>query len=354
MQSSSYTLAESRCVSLVLPGLLVAEAVGSMSIMTPFLCRCLSHAKVSHESTSSLESVVLKWFNGAATADENGAAILGYRLDTSCPEAGQVLRADPVYQEMDINHAVLADQSVLDLNLTEAQSLADTLNQHFAEDGVVFNVADATRWYCSFKDPLDVRTTPPSKATGRDVSHESPRGSDASRWRSWLAEIEMLLYSHPVNQQRQKDGKVAVNSLWLWGEGLPAACDHSETALVCSENFYTKSAARHFGVEVCALDDFAGLKSNQGLRVLVVVDHLQRAAATADEQLRIDTLQQLEEKIFEPLWRNLRRSGWESVRIWVGADKWLQIDRQARFKFWRKQKPLNHFINHGGAVSNGD
>lgn len=353
MQSSYYTTADSRCVSLVLPGLLAAEALGQVSIETPFLCRCLSHATASHAVTDELESVVLNWFNGGESADENCAALFGYRLDTGCSEvADTVMRADPVYQQMDINNAVLADPSILDLTLTEAQALVSTLNQHFATDGVVFRVAKATRWYCTFTTPLDIKTSSPSRATGRDVAQESPRGSDASKWRGWLAEIEMLLHSHPINQQRQLHGKVTVNSLWLWGEGQPKspAANDARDVVVFSQNFYTRSIAHHQGVEVRGLDSFATHNSVKEKSVLVVDDSLQRAATTADEQLRNDTLLQLEVKVFEPLWKNLGGGGWQSVRIWSGADRWLQIDRMARYKFWRRSRPLRSFIDSGEVI----
>ncbi len=354
MRASYTTSVDNPSVNVLVPGLLAAEAVGAMPVSTPFLCRCLSHARFLHDSTDSLESAVLNWFNSGDASNKNCAAILGYRLDTGLSEEiGMVLRADPVYQEMDINHAVLADQSVLDLSLAEAQSLIDTLNNHFCSDGVVFKAVEATRWYCILAHPLDVCTSPPSKATGRDVSQESPRGADASKWRSWLAEIEMLLYSHPVNQQRQQLGKVMVSSLWLWGEGSlePVRANDAVAAVVYSDNFYTKSIAHHFSVEACALDNFAAQKLDQQSSVVVVVDELQRAAATADEQLRVDTLASLEAKIFKPLWQQLAHGGWVSARLWVGGDQWLQLDRHARYKFWRRQKPLSNFIERDRAVA---
>lgn len=345
MHPPLYTLPDNRCACLVIPGLLAAEATGTTSVHTPYLCRLLSQAKVLNSKDEALESVVYKWFHADTTPDRNCAATLGYRMELQ-GAATNLMRADPVFQQMDINHAVLADQSILDLELAEAQALTGTLNEHFQTDGVGFELADARRWYCSFKQPLDIRTKPLSWSVGRDVSAASPAGVDVSRWRSPLAEIEMLLYAHPVNEQRQLAGKVPVNSLWLWGEGVPVAAKNNQAAraMVYSNIFYVDSIAHSLGL---AARSVATLRDHRvgNNAVLVADDRLQRAAATADEALRAQVLDELEVQVFKPLWNSLGAGGIRSLSVWTGGDKWLSIEAAARYKFWRRTRPLAHFID---------
>ncbi len=354
MQSSYTTCLDKRHISLVLPGLLAAEAVGAQTLHTPALCRLLSHATRSHGNIEGLESLVFNWFHDIDNSDQNCAARLGYEFELNNSASAEfILRADPVFQQMDINHAVLADQSVLDLELAEACALAETINIHFAADGVEFKMADPCRWYCSLRQPLDIHSNSLSKSVGRDVASESVSGADASTWRSWLAEIEMLLYSHPVNVQRQATGSAVVNSLWLWGEGdlPPKLIVEAADVAVFSNNFYCDSVAHHAGVPVSELSSFADF-NHTDCGVLVVDDRLARAAVTADQSLRTEALQDLEQQIFQPLWRCLG-SGVESVRIWLGGDQWLQVNAGARFRFWRKQRPLQHFIDTDGTYDRG-
>lgn len=345
MSSSYYTPEDTRCVSLVLPGLFAAEAIGPLEAETPYLCRCLSHSSELHCQSGTFESVVVNWFNGQPGLLENCAALLGYRLDGFDVGKGEmVLRADPVFQQMDITHAVLADQSVLDLDFAEASAIIETINHHFAADGLHFEAAGPMRWYCKFQAKLDLSTCSLSHAVGRDVAQASPTGPDAAVWRRWLAEIEMLLYAHPVNQQRQMDGKSLVNSLWLWGEGEmpPVRIPATNTVAVFGDNFYTRSVACHHQLQVGSIDQFSLLATDSA--VLIVDDQLQSAAATATESLRIERLQALEQSVFKPLWSNLKGSGWKSVQIWGGGDRWLQIDAGTRWQFWRRQKSLSDYL----------
>ena len=346
MSSSYYTLEDTRRVCLVLPGLFAAEAAGQLAAETPYLCRCLSHSAELACHSGTFESVVQNWFNSQPGLLENCAGLLGYRLDgfdVQCAE--MVLRVDPVFQQMDINHAVVADQSVLELEQTEADAIVETINQHFAQDGLHFEAASPLRWYCNFRAKLDLSTRPLSRAIGRDVARESPVGPDAAVWRRWLAEIEMLLYSHPVNQQRQTVGKALVNSLWLWGEGEmpPASIPSAAKVAVFGDNFYTESLAHHHELQLLNIDQFSEAATENA--VLIVDDQLQSAAATGNEALRIESLNKLEQAVFRPLWQQLKSGGWKSVRIWIGGDRWLQIDAKTRWQFWRRQKSLSAYLD---------
>lgn len=347
MSSLYYTFEDTHCVCLVLPGLFATEAVGPIVAETPYLCRCLSHCSNVYSNSGTFESVILNWFNGQSRVLENSAGLLGYQLDGYDLQADEmVLRVDPVFQQMDINHAVLADQSVLDLDQTEASAIIETINQHFVSDGLQFTAGGPMRWYCKFRANLDLSTRPLSHAIGRDVARESPTGPDAAVWRRWLAEIEMLLYSHPVNQKRQKRGEALVNSLWLWGEGnLPSnSVPVTGNAAVFGDHFYTRSVAHHYQVPMQNIEQFPSLAADSS--VLVVDDQLQSAATTANESLRIERLNQLEQMVFKPLWTNLKSARWKSARIWVGGDRWLQLDAKTRWQFWRRQKLLSEYLVH--------
>ncbi|MCV6637277.1 hypothetical protein [Candidatus Albibeggiatoa sp. nov. NOAA] len=131
------------------------------------------------------------------------------------------LRADPVYLQADRDKVFLfdADNSLQDLTLDEAQQFIDALNQHFAEDGLAFFAPTPTRWYIKLETRPNVSFSSMSEVKGADIHDYMPKGEDKLKWRSYLNEIQMLLYQNPVNEQREMDRKLAVNSVWFWGMG---------------------------------------------------------------------------------------------------------------------------------------
>ena len=131
------------------------------------------------------------------------------------------LRADPVYLQADRDKVFLfdAENSLQDLTLDEAQQLIDALNQHFAEDGLSFFALTPTRWYVKLAIQPNVSFSSMSEVKGADIHDYMPDGEDKLKWRSYLNEIQMLLYQNPLNEQREMDRKLAVNSVWFWGMG---------------------------------------------------------------------------------------------------------------------------------------
>ncbi len=303
-----------------------------------WLRRLLGRAIESVSQSQGLESLVYRWFNGGRENRVTSAAILGYRHEGLSPERpGMLLRADPVYLQVDISNALLSDQSVVAVERQEARALIETLNMHFRDDAIEFEMADPDRWYCHFPGALSVETTPISQAVGRDVALVRPTGNDSRRWRSCLAEIEMLLHEHPVNTRRAESGKVPINSVWLWGEGAPEALPIEQPWRVYSDHFYTQSVVAQAGAAALPLDQFC--PSNEA--TLVVDDRLRLASAIGDQPLFAKTLTQLDTLLFQSLWHGLNRKAWHKVVLWGGGSKWLSVDLASRRAFWRRPKPLH-------------
>lgn len=321
-----------------------------------FLTESEKTTNASGFTHGGLESVVARWFNaesGAAIdlhrqSSNTAAARLGHRLEiVPDTDAVTLFCADPVYQQMDINHATLADQSLLNLSAADANSLIASLNDQFTGDGLRFECDHPMRWYCQFDKPLSIDTISLTAATGRDVSLCRPTGSDARYWRSLLAEIEMILYSHPVNQQREARGELPVNSLWLWGGGsLPEP--HQRAGSVYSDNFFTNSLASFNSVAVGTIADF----SCDTAPALLVEHRLARAAATADVELRRRVIEELSQAVFAELAISPTKSGvfgkTAPVTLWCGGDTVRHLSERTAMQRWlqglRKPAPFESFI----------
>jgi hypothetical protein len=59
-----------------------------------------------------------------------------------------------------------------------------------------------------------VTTTPLASVRGA-IYPWLPAGGDATRWRRWLSEMQMLLHAHPVNALREAHGRVPVTGVWI-------------------------------------------------------------------------------------------------------------------------------------------
>ena len=376
---------------LLLPGLLAtitAQAADQAADQTtgnrlPCLSRLLSRAEAlrlpgAGKHAHSLESLVSESLSSEGLSSEGqasdvknaGVSLLTYQQDfgdrepASHKAAVNVLRADPVYQQLDMHSATLGDPSMLDLDRAESQSLLDTLNQHFADDGLWFENQSPARWYVHFDELPDVETTPVSVAVGCDVALCRPQGPDARSWRRQLAEVEMLLYEHPVNLHRQSAGKLPVNSLWLWGEGqqrvdssaagstaLPAGLPDSIS--IATDHFYAQCVASHLQLPVSSLEQLESPSFDCSSKsLLVVAESLALSAVTSDVEKHLQNLQMLEQIVCRTLWPNLGKRGWPMILIWVGDQRFYHVEAGAKRKFWRRSKPLITFVDNAELYDN--
>ena len=128
----------------------------------------------------------------------------------------------------------LADPAHLRLSAEEDQVLLAAMQGFFAEDGLILHPHQPGVWLVQADWLVDVPTASLDRVIGQDVNAwlvgcESPQLSKAAHTlRRLQNEMQMLLYTHPVNAQRA----VSVNSFWLHGTGrsvtlTPPAQAHS-------------------------------------------------------------------------------------------------------------------------------
>lgn len=307
------------------------------------LCRLLAFAEQidlpAHEELS-VESLVARRLLPATGS--SCAAHLTYLKDfpvtADHPEqlekARKVLRADPAFQQIDMNNATLGNPLELDLTVDECIKLQQTLNQHFAADGIHFESKDPHRWYCHFEELPTVTSTPVSAATGRDVARCRLNGAEVRQWRRKLAEIEMLLFDHPVNLLRQQNNKLPVNTLWLWGEGQPLAVDNTENLSVYSDNFYTQSVCEFTGVGCYVLPSGSGAITLSSQAVMIVIDKFTHPVSSADKH-RVN-LQWFDDAVCNHLWRQLKATALPEIVIWCGDNRLFRVRASVKKQLLRR------------------
>ncbi|MCK4508692.1 MAG: phosphoglycerate mutase, partial [Desulfuromonadales bacterium] len=65
----------------------------------------------------------------------------------------------------------------------------------------------------------DFKTPPPHDLTGQSVQDHVLRSDSAMPLMHITNAAQLLFKRHPVNVRREQEGKLAANSIWLWGQG---------------------------------------------------------------------------------------------------------------------------------------
>ena len=189
----------------------------------PALHRLLARARKQCVAADHFEALLCGAF-AVQPQDDWPVAPLTLRADGEAPGERFWLRADPVHLHAEQGDLVLVDGERLDITHGEAAALVDALNRHFSTDGLEFTAPTPTRWYVHLQQPLRLHTTPLSLATGRRVDALLPTGGDALAWHRCANEAQMLMHAHPVNEAREAQGALPINSLWFWGGGRLPEC----------------------------------------------------------------------------------------------------------------------------------
>ncbi len=138
----------------------------------------------------------------------------------------------PCHWRMGQDHVTMTDPQDLQIPAAEAQALLLAMLPYFAEDGIELLALPVTEQAgapttLSWRARADLFRTLAcaslDRVSNRDLSQWMPRGEGSRVLRRLQSEMQMLLYTHPVNEARQQRGLLPVNSFWASGCGaLPA------------------------------------------------------------------------------------------------------------------------------------
>lgn len=105
----------------------------------------------------------------------------------------------------------------LQLSPEDVEGLRLAMHTFFAEDGISLHASPgAAHWLACGDIFKHLQTAPAARAIGRNLSPWLP---DSDLLRRLQNEMQMLLYTHPINDARSERGALAVNSVWFSGTG---------------------------------------------------------------------------------------------------------------------------------------
>jgi hypothetical protein len=142
----------------------------------------------------------------------------------------------PCHWAVHADHVAMHDPRTLRLDAAESEALMQAMAPYFLEDGLTLHYVQADTWLVRGEVLRALPTASLERVRGQAVDAWLPRTPAARVIRRLQNEMQMLLYTHPINDARAARGVPAVNSFWLSGTRdlldktppAPAATVHDE------------------------------------------------------------------------------------------------------------------------------
>jgi hypothetical protein len=347
-----------KSIQLVVPDLLLpkefAAEVGK-GLSLPALEKLLGRGQGEMLEPVSLEELLCGLFAIPAPGD---APVAPVSAAFDGLAAGCWLRTDPVNLTLQRDRLVLSGVGV---SPDEAAVLCASLNEYFAGQDMEFFAPHPQRWYVRLDTLPRIRTTPLSEVIGGDVRRVLPTGEEAARWHQLFNEIQMLLFSHPLNEAREARGELMINSLWFWGGG----CDRANGSMRSSGTLVglTQGTLLQKNYDRASSDDVlaemfaaaAGIPFSPWQkqwdiggeeRQLLVWTGLHSALQRGDLADWRAALQDFESGVARPLWQALCSGKLTELQLDVtGAHSMRRVRLTPRdtWAFWRRNKHLAEY-----------
>ena len=122
----------------------------------------------------------------------------------------------PCHWAMGREHATLTDPQTLDVPEAESRTLLAAMQPYFATEGITLHYEQPARWLAQGDVFASLATASLDRVLGRNVDPWLPASKQIKLLQN---EMQMLLYTHPVNDERAAKGQRSVNSFWVSGSG---------------------------------------------------------------------------------------------------------------------------------------
>lgn len=345
-------------VTVVLPGLMlieqeafrpfVAQAV-KQGARLPALELILSRGRLYNGNDAAFESVLFGLFGLSDNNDKDvPMAALNWLLYHGEISSHWMMRADPVLVQPNRDHLMMMGNDVLDISDDEAQQIVDDINATYSDTPWQLHALSAMHWVIQCPEPQALTTYPLASVLGKNISHYLPQGDDAAPWHALMNEMQMLLYTHPVNREREAKGSPAINSVWLWGSGrLPAADDKQQNIsfVQCwSNNPLAQSLARLQNVPRVDLpsDGETWLKQVvTGGRHLLVIDDLNIPATVLQPYDWWQDLVRINNQWLQPLVDALKTGDIDRLEIVTDGGRRCELTAALAKRWWKRIQSLD-------------
>jgi len=279
----------------------------------------------------------------------------------------------PCHLQIHSDHVAMQDPALLQLGQDESRTLLAAMQPYFEEDGIQLHWHSAHTWLA--QGPVFQNLASASLARVRDQPTDPwiPRQSAAQSLRRLQNEMQMLLYTHAVNDARGARGQSPVSGFWISGTGNPLADDalpHDAAkpstkgdAPLGAENPLADAAAPQGAAKPLPMGAAPQITANPLHALLppasaglgpvnphaVYIDTLDASALRDDPEAWVQAWQTLDAQVFAPLAAQQASSpdisislcGEQRARTWVSgrASLWKRITQK-----WSRHG-LHHYVH---------
>jgi hypothetical protein len=126
----------------------------------------------------------------------------------------------PAHWHLGTDQVSLLDPASLLLDAATSKALFDAVSELFTSRGWQLAWGHALRWYAAHDSLAALPCASLDRVVGRNVDRWLGHDAAARRLRLLQSEAQMLLHAHPLNEAREAQGLLPVNSFWLSGCGV--------------------------------------------------------------------------------------------------------------------------------------
>jgi hypothetical protein len=141
----------------------------------------------------------------------------------------------PCHWKVNADHVEMQDPADLALTDDETTALMEAMQGYFAEDGIALHALSAGTWLAHGAVLEGLATASLERARGARIDTWMPRQPQAKTLRRLQNEMQMLLYTHPLNDTRAVRRQTTVNSFWVSGTGALPAPNSNQAAVPLPE-----------------------------------------------------------------------------------------------------------------------
>lgn len=132
-------------------------------------------------------------------------------------------RITPCHWTVAADHIDMSHPQDLHLDAGDSRTLLAAMRPFFEQDGIALEYEAPTLWLAHGELFRNLATASLDRVMGRTIDDWIPRAPEARTLRRLQQEMQMLLYTHEINEERVRGGLLPVNSFWASGTGALAA-----------------------------------------------------------------------------------------------------------------------------------
>ena len=129
----------------------------------------------------------------------------------------------PAHWHLGTEQLSMGDPAQLLLDEATSRALLAVVEPLFTSEGFELRWGAASAWFIGHTSLAAMPCASLDRVIGRNVDRWLPAGAAARLLRRLQNEVQMALYGHALNEERERRGLLPVNSVWLSGCGVERA-----------------------------------------------------------------------------------------------------------------------------------